>query len=138
MTKEHLQIKEWRSEIILTDKIIHGTSKQKKYFFMANYNEFTFPLKQISSIRYAKERNISIKWLLLSIVLIIVGVKFISSFWFAPLLLWAFIVYSIITPTSLIRISTSGWDKLDYQVSQANIKNANQFIKEANELIASM
>lgn len=59
--------------LVLEEKMFSGAYYQKTFLFFESKKEFSFPLKQIASIRYVKETDPKTKSVIWAILWIIVG-----------------------------------------------------------------
>lgn len=134
-----IEVKEGSTSITFDGKMLSGKYVHKKFFIFWNSHEFNFPIRQISSIRYATASNFSTKAFIFAFILAIIGLATLAI-WIGIVFCWisGFIFYKIFTKTAGIKIFTSGWDNEFIEISNANKTTAKELIDLVNQSISEI
>lgn len=139
MTNLLKHIKEGNNEIFLDEKMLYWHYFEKYFVFLSKKHEFSFPLRQISSIRFFNERNIKWKSILWWIIRSIIGfITLIYFIWILFLAYGIYLIYETFKPLSWIQIMVNWWDKELFVLKWKNVKEAKDFVLLANEYISKI
>lgn len=133
-----------KSAVTLEEKMISGVFYERVFLFFESRREFSFPLKQVSSIRFEKQTNIKFKAVLAGGVWCIVwlialffgGIGVVIALIFLGL--WAYKLYLTFRPEIGIYITASGGDTQWVPLPATQQKKAKDFVFLANEQIAKL
>lgn len=134
-----VEIKEGDTSVVFDGKMLTGKYNHKNFFIFSNVHEFNFPLRQISSIRYATESNFTVKMFIIAIVCMFAGIATLGmGVGFVFLAIAWFFFYKIFSKTAGLKIFTSGGDNEFIEISNAHKANAKDLIDIVNAEIAKI
>lgn len=141
MNNLHISIQEAGSEISFDWKMITWKTTTTKMIFFPSAQEFTFPIRQIGSIRFYSDRNLRLKQVIIAIMLSFIGLASLSSSTIVGIIFLSigwYILYDNFRSVKGINITTN-WDKeLIIFRGQENIIKAKELVSLANERIAEL
>ncbi len=126
-------------EVIVDEKMIYGYYTEYMLYFFPKKKEFSFPLRQISSIRLNNESDYSIKKIIFLTILIIISLILVFNVWGFFILftgLFSYSLYKNLLSQYELKITTSWWDKEDIPLSKKSIKEAKELKVIAEEIIS--
>lgn len=113
---DFFELKFWekvKTHFYCDNYILKWSYQSKKYFFFEKTNEFYFPIRQISSIRYHSGTNENLFKIILCLAFLIAWIVFIlpTQWWsLISFMIWIFIFILMKTKNIKIIFNTSGKD----------------------------
>lgn len=130
---DFFSIQEGNNKISFNGKILSWEYITKKMFFFSNTHEFTFPIRQISSIRFYNDKVLNMKSIIFWGIWVLLGIATISYYiWIVLIWLWWYMLYQNFKPINWIKIITNWWDNELFFIEQWN---NNWKAKELIELV---
>lgn len=133
------------ANLLLEERMFSGSYYEKVFLFFESRKEFSFPMKQISSIRWVKETSPKTKSVIWGLILVIGGIWLLSTvenaykiFGVIALLWGLYKLYVNFRPQVGIRVTVSGGDAEFIGIPSSKEKDAKELVFLVNEKIASL
>lgn len=132
------------ADINLEDKMLSWAYFEKTFFIFEQRHEFSFPLKQISSIRYTKISNVKFWKVFWWAALSIWGIIFCTKWWAFILLgiilltIGGSMLYASFKPSVWIQVTVSWGDKEWIPIPPRKGREAKELVALVNEQISGL